>query len=99
MFRALAEAMTRFRSARRSQTGQWFDALDSRLRTQIFIIGWKIALPVFVATFLMEITVGFIARMQPQINTMVVTAPLEAAGGSGCSGRFAGLLAQGAWAP
>jgi flagellar biosynthetic protein FliR len=44
---------------------------------QIFIIGWKIALPVFVATFLLEVTVGFIARMQPQINTMVVTAPLK----------------------
>ena len=44
---------------------------------QIFMIGWKIALPVFVATFVLDIAVGFIARMQPQINTMVLTAPLK----------------------
>lgn len=45
--------------------------------SQIFVIGWKIALPVFVATFLVEITVGLVSRMQPQINSLVVTAPLK----------------------
>jgi len=44
---------------------------------QIFIIGWKVALPVFVASFVLEMTIGFISRMQPQINTMVVTVPLK----------------------
>jgi flagellar biosynthetic protein FliR len=44
---------------------------------QIFIIGWKIALPVFLATFIIELAFGYIARMQPQINNMVVTAPLK----------------------
>src|SRR2546423_1285575 len=55
---------------------QWFGSLIEASK-QIFIIGWKIALPVFVATFVLEVTVGFISRMQPQINTMVVTAPLK----------------------
>src|SRR5206468_722516 len=30
-----------------------------------------------VASFVLEMTIGFISRMQPQINTMVVTAPLK----------------------
>jgi len=41
------------------------------------MIGWKIALPIFVASFVIEMTVGFISRMQPQINTMVVAVPLK----------------------
>ena len=55
---------------------QWFGALMEASK-QIFTIGWKIALPVFVASFVIEITIGFISRMQPQINTMIVTAPLK----------------------
>jgi flagellar biosynthesis protein FliR len=55
---------------------QWFEAL-MQAASQIFVIGWKIALPVFVATFLVEVTVAFVSRMQPQINAMVVTAPLK----------------------
>jgi flagellar biosynthetic protein FliR len=57
-------------------TGQWFEALMTAAG-QVFIIGWKVALPVFLVTFLIEIVVGFIARMQPQLNAMVVTAPLK----------------------
>jgi flagellar biosynthetic protein FliR len=58
------------------QSSQWFEAL-MQAAGQIFVIGWKIAFPVFVATFLVEVTVAIISRMQPQINSMVVTAPLK----------------------
>jgi len=76
MFRALAESYKTFPIGTSISTNQWFDALMEASK-QVFIIGWKIALPVFLATFVLEVTVGFVARMQPQINTMVVTAPLK----------------------
>jgi flagellar biosynthetic protein FliR len=76
MFRALADSYKVFPIGASISTNQWFDTLIEAAK-QIFIIGWKIALPVFLATFLLEVTFGFIARMQPQVNTMVVTAPLK----------------------
>jgi flagellar biosynthesis protein FliR len=76
MFRALADSYKAFPIGGPISSNQWFEGLIEASK-QIFIIGWKIALPVFLATFLLEVTVGFIARMQPQINTMVVTAPLK----------------------
>jgi flagellar biosynthesis protein FliR len=76
IFRALADSYTAFPIGTSISADQWFGALIEASK-QIFIIGWKIALPVFVVSFVLEITVGFIARMQPQINTMVVTAPLK----------------------
>jgi len=76
MFRALAESYKAFPVGTAVAMNQWFEALIEASK-QVFIIGWKIALPVFVATFILELTVGFIARMQPQINTMVVTTPLK----------------------
>lgn len=76
MFYALANSYKAFPVGVAITTGQWFDSLFE-VSQQIFVIGWKIALPVFAATFLIEITVGFITRIQPQINTMVVTAPLK----------------------
>jgi len=56
--------------------GRWFEVLMDAA-SQIFVIGWKIALPVFAATFLIELTVALVSRMEPQINAMVVTAPLK----------------------
>lgn len=76
MIRAIARSYELFPIGTPVQAGQWFDVLIQTSH-EIFIIGWKIAMPVFIATFLIELTVGFIARMQPQINTMVVTAPLK----------------------
>ncbi len=76
IFKALANSYTAFPIGAAISTNQWFGALIEASK-QIFIIGWKIALPVFLATFIVEVTVGFISRMQPQINTMVVTAPLK----------------------
>src|SRR5438093_9024782 len=76
IFRALAGSYTAFPIGGSIAPTQWFGALIEASK-QIFIIGWKIALPVFLATFIVEVTVGFISRMQPQINTMVVTAPLK----------------------
>jgi flagellar biosynthetic protein FliR len=76
MFRALADSYTVFPIGGSIATSQWFGALIEASR-QVFIIGWKIALPVFIATFLVELSVGFIARMQPGLNTTIVTAPLK----------------------
>lgn len=76
MFRALSNSYVTFPAGVSVTTDQWFGALIEASK-QIFVIGWKIALPVFVATFVIEVTIGFIARMQPQINTMVVSAPLR----------------------
>jgi flagellar biosynthetic protein FliR len=76
MFRALADSYKVFPIGTSITTNQWFDALMEASK-QIFIIGWKIALPVFLATFLLEVTVGFVARLQPQMQSMIVTAPLK----------------------
>ena len=76
MFRALADSYKVFPIGASITTNQWFGALMEASK-QIFVIGWKIALPVFLATFLLEVTVGFIARLQPQMQSMIVTAPLK----------------------
>jgi flagellar biosynthetic protein FliR len=76
MFRALVGSYKAFPIGSAISSNQWFAALIE-VSKQIFVIGWKIALPVFLATFVLELTVGFVARMQPQINTMVVAAPLK----------------------
>ena len=76
IFRALADSYKAFPVGASIALNQWFPALMEASK-QIFIVGWKIALPVFLATFILEMTVGFISRMQPQINTMVVAAPLK----------------------
>ncbi len=76
MLRALADSYKVFPVGTSVAASQWIGALIEASK-EIFIIGWKIALPVFLATFLLEVTVGFISRIQPQINTMVVTAPLK----------------------
>src|SRR5437870_1951872 len=76
MFRALADSYKVFPIGASVTTSQWFGSLIEASK-QIFVIGWKIALPVFLATFLLEVTVGFLARMQPQMQSMIVTAPLK----------------------
>jgi len=76
ILRTLAGSYAAFPAGTMVQSGQWFNSL-MLAAGQIFIIGWKIALPVFLATMLIEVAVGFIARMQPQINSLVVTAPLK----------------------
>ncbi len=80
IFRALADSYTAFPIGAAISTNQWFGTLMEASK-QIFIIGWKIALPVFVASLIIDIAVAFVARMQPQINTMVVTTPLKIAVG------------------
>lgn len=76
ILRAISASYETFPIGSVIRTSQWFEAL-MQASSQIFVIGWKIALPVFVATFLVEVTVGLVSRMQPQINAMVVTAPLK----------------------
>jgi flagellar biosynthetic protein FliR len=76
IFKALADSYKAFPVGASLTLNQW---LPSVLETskQMFIIGWKIALPVFFSTFILELAVAFMARMQPQVNSMVVTAPLK----------------------
>lgn len=76
ILRSLAASYTVFPAGTAVQSSQWFQALI-QAAGQIFVLGWKIALPVFVATLLLEVTVAFIARMQPQISIMVISAPLK----------------------
>ena len=76
IFRALADSYTAFPIGGSVALDSWFPAV-MEASAQLFVIGWKIALPVFVATFLLELAVAFVARMQLQINTMVVAAPLK----------------------
>jgi flagellar biosynthetic protein FliR len=76
LFRALADSYKAFPIGSAIATNQWFGSLIEASK-QVFVIGWKIALPVFLATFLLEVTVGFLARMQPQMQSMIVTAPLK----------------------
>src|SRR5881628_726162 len=76
IFRALADSYTAFPIGASLVSNQWFGPLVEASK-EIFTIGWKIALPVFIASFVIEMTIGFISRMQPQINTMVVTTPLK----------------------
>jgi flagellar biosynthetic protein FliR len=76
MLRAISASYSAFPMGAIIHTNQWFGALMDASR-QIFIIGWRIALPVFAATLLIEVVVGLVARTQPQISSMVVTAPLK----------------------
>jgi len=76
IFKALADSYKAFPVGSSITMNQWFPALVETSK-QIFIIGWKIALPVFFATFIIELAVGFMARLQPQVNSLVITAPLK----------------------
>ncbi len=76
MLRAITSSYSVFPMGAVIHTSQWFGALVEAT-SQIFVIGWRIALPVFVATLLIEVTVGLVSRSQPQISSMIVTAPLK----------------------
>jgi flagellar biosynthetic protein FliR len=86
IIRALVDSYRVFPVGTILETPQWFERLFQSA-AEMFVIGWKIALPVFIVTLLAELAVGIIARMQPQISTMVITAPLK---------LCVGLLALGA---
>jgi flagellar biosynthesis protein FliR len=76
MLRAITASYVAFPMGTVIQTSQWFGSLMDAT-TQVFIIGWRIALPVFAATLLVEATVGLVSRSQPQLSSMIVTAPLK----------------------
>ncbi len=58
------------------QVADWFDLLMTTAGN-IFIVGWKIGFPLFVVILLTDMTVGFLARMQPQFNAMILALPLK----------------------
>lgn len=76
LIRAIADSYRYLPPGTSLPPSNWFEPL-MHASAQVFVIGWKIALPVFIATTLVEVAIGLIARMQPQINTMVVSAPLK----------------------
>jgi len=93
ILRAISASYETFPIGTVVKTSQWFEPL-MQASSQIFVIGWKIALPVFVATFLVEVTVSLVSRMQPQINAMVVTAPLKLLVGISVFGASLAFLPQ-----
>ena len=54
----------------------WFDLLMTTAGN-IFVVGWKIGFPLFVVVLLTDVSVGFLARMQPQFNAMILALPLK----------------------
>ena len=64
----------------------WFELLMATA-SNIFVVGWKIAFPLFLVVLLTDISVGFISRMQPQFNTIILAMPLKV---------FVGLVILGA---
>lgn len=76
IFQAMADSYTAFPVGVMPAAAAWFDTLVSAAG-QMFVLGWKIAFPVFLISVVVEASIGFISRMQPQINALVVTAPLK----------------------
>ena len=54
----------------------WFDLLMTTAGN-IFVVGWKIAFPLFVVVLLSDMAVGFLARMQPQFNAIILALPIK----------------------
>ncbi len=54
----------------------WFELLI-RTSSNIFSIGWKIGFPLFVVVLLADIAVGFLARLQPQFNAIILAMPVK----------------------
>ncbi len=54
----------------------WFELLMSTAGN-IFAVGWKIGFPLFLVVLLTDMSVGFLSRMQPQFNTMILALPLK----------------------
>lgn len=58
------------------QVASWFDLLIAT-SSNIFTIGWKIGFPLFVVVLLADVAVGFLARLQPQFNAIVLAMPIK----------------------
>ena len=58
------------------QVADWFDLLMTTAGN-IFVVGWKIGFPLFAVVLLTDVSVGFISRMQPQFNAMILGLPLK----------------------
>ncbi len=54
----------------------WFDLLMTTAGN-IFVVGWKIGFPLFVVVLLSDMAVGFLARMQPQFNAIILALPIK----------------------
>ena len=58
------------------EIASWFDLLMTTAGN-IFVVGWKIGFPLFVVVLLADVGVGFLARMQPAFNAMILSLPLK----------------------
>ena len=56
--------------------GSWFENLMAA-GGSIFVFGWKISFPLFLVVLISDTAVGFLSRMQPQFNTIVLAMPIK----------------------
>ena len=56
--------------------GTWFERLMAA-GGDIFVFGWKISFPLFLVVLISDTAVGFLSRMQPQFNTIVLALPIK----------------------
>lgn len=59
-----------------------------KLFTDMFLLGFKIAMPMIMTTILVDISMGMLARTMPQMNVFVVGIPLKLAVGIFMLGIF-----------
>ena len=69
----------------------WFDLLMTTAGN-IFVVGWKIAFPLFVVVLLSDMAVGFLARMQPQFKRDHPGSADQGACGARHAGRIPGRI-------
>lgn len=54
----------------------WFELMMTTAGN-IFTIGWKIGFPLFLVVLLSDLAVGFLARLQPQMNAIILAMPIK----------------------
>jgi flagellar biosynthetic protein FliR len=74
--RAMKESYVSFPLGGLPAVSSWFELLMTAAGN-IFTIGWKIGFPLFVVVLLGDVAVGFLARLQPQMNAIVLAMPLK----------------------
>lgn len=54
----------------------WFELLITT-SGNIFSVGWRIGFPLFLVVMLADVAVGFLARLQPQFNAIILAMPIK----------------------
>ena len=74
--RAMTQSYQNFPIGGMPAVESWFELLMTAAGN-IFTIGWRIGFPLFLVVLLSDISVGFIARLQPQMNAIVLALPIK----------------------